>query len=246
MTDSPITLISGGNAGLGLATAKRLTKEHNHHVIIGSRNAEAGAEVAAELQAEGHSASTVQLDLESDASIAAAAKTIEEKFGRLDALINNAGVLLDTTDPPLPIRTLYTRTFSVNVFGTACLTEAVEPLLRKSSNPVIVFVSSRMGSLVLSTDSSTLWYKIDYTAYDASKAAVAMLAINWNRRLEDIGARVNVVCPGLVKTNLAGGVGAVQYGVEPYEGAKRVVELATLGKDGPTKTWSATDGDIPW
>lgn len=78
MSETTITLISGGNAGIGLTTAQRLAKEHNHHVIIGSRNAEAGAKVAAEIQAEGFAASSVQLDVTSDESIAAAAKFVEK------------------------------------------------------------------------------------------------------------------------------------------------------------------------
>lgn len=105
---STITLISGANQGIGLATATRLAKEYGHHVIIGSRNADAGAKVAASIQAEGHAASSVQLDLSSDNSIAAAAKAIEQRHGRLDVLINNAGVLLDRQDPrPEPPRALH-------------------------------------------------------------------------------------------------------------------------------------------
>jgi len=241
--DLTITLISGANGGLGLATATRLAKEHGHHVIVGSRNAEAGAKVAASLQDEGYKASSVQLDLNSDASILAATKSIEEQFGRLDVLINNAGILLDVV-PGLSTRELFTKTFSTNVIGTACLTESVLPLLRKSTLPRIVFVSSSMGSINLSLDDTTLWYNIDYKAYDASKAAMNLLAVNYDRILKNVGGRVNVVSPGLVATNL--GPGVKEYGVAPYIGAQRVVELATVDKNGPTGTFSSSDGVIPW
>lgn len=241
-SSATITLISGANSGVGLATAQRLAKEHGHHVIIGSRNAEAGAKIAAELQAEGHLASSIQLDLTSDTSVAAAAKFIEEKFGHLDVLINNAGILIDGREPNL--RELYNKTFGTNVIGTAALTEAVIPLLRKSTHPCIVFVSSRMGSVELSTDKTTLWHNIDYKVYDASKAALNVLAINYSQLLEDVGARVNVICPGLVATNLGPGV---ENGTTPYVGAQRVVDMATIGKDGPTATFSSSDiAKIPW
>lgn len=257
-TDSTttITLISGANGGLGLATAQRLAREHGHHVIIGSRNPEAGEQAAAALRAEGHLASSVALDLDSQATIDAAAAHIRERFGRLDVLVNNAGILLDQ---PLEdgrqrfadTRDLFERTLRTNVVGTACLTDAVAPLLRARREkegdgappPRVVFVSSSMGSATLSADPSVPWYSIDYTAYDASKAAVQVLALNWARRLADVGARVNVVCPGLVATNLGPGV---KGGVTPYVGAQRPVELATLGPDGPTATFSSAQGPVPW
>lgn len=241
--DLTITLVSGANGGIGLATATRLAKEHGHHVIVGSRNADAGAKVASELQAEGYAASSVQLDLDSDASIFAAAKSIELKFGRLDVLINNAGILIDHI-PGQTSRDMFTKTFSTNVIGTACLTEAMLHLLRKSTLPRIVFVSSRMGSLKVSTDATTPWYPMDYKAYDSSKAAISMLAINYNRILSDVGGRVNLACPGLVATNLSSFVKA--YGGPPYLGAQRIVELATMDKNGPTETFSDKDGEISW
>ena len=238
-----ITLISGANQGIGLATANRLAKEYGHHVIIGSRDANAGAKVAASLRAEGHAASNVQLDLSSDSSILVAAKIIEEKFGRLDVLINNAGILIDGKFPDQSPRDLFTQTFATNVIGTACLTEALLPLLRKSQLPRVILVSSRMGSLAQATIRDTPFFAIDYKAYDASKAALNMLALNYDRILEDVGARVNVACPGLVSTNLSK---YSQHGAPPDLGAQRIVELATLDKTGPTATFSDRDGKIAW
>jgi NAD(P)-dependent dehydrogenase (short-subunit alcohol dehydrogenase family) len=240
---STVTLISGANQGIGLATATRLAKDYGHHVIVGSRDANAGAKVAASLQAEGHAASSVQLDLSSESSIVAAAKTIEEKFGRLDVLINNAGILIDGKIPDQSPRDLFMQTFTTNVIGTACLTEALLPLLRKSTLPRVVFVSSRMGSLAQATIRDTPFFAIDYKAYDASKAAVNMLALNYARILEDVGACVNVACPGLVSTSLTH---HTPHGAPPHLGAQRIVELATLDKNGPTATFSDRDGEIAW
>jgi NAD(P)-dependent dehydrogenase (short-subunit alcohol dehydrogenase family) len=244
ITDKTIAFISGANQGIGAAAATRLAKEHNYHVIIGSRNIENGQKVANQLKSEGHSADSVQLDIQSDDSIAAAAAYLTETYGHLDVLVNNAGVLLDRGN--LPMRQLFDVTFSTNVTGQACLTKSLLPLLRKSAQrPRVIFVSSRMGSLVESLDSTRPWYQTDYQAYDASKAAVNILTANYSRILADKKARVNSVCPGLVATNLTS---YISYGTTPEIGAQRIVELATLtGVDSDvTGTFSDKNGSIPW
>ena len=117
------------------------------------------------------------------------------------------------------------------------------PLLQKSAAPRLVFVSSRMGSLSLAMDKSTRYYNIDYKAYDSSKAALNMLALNYARILEDNGALVNVACPGLVRTKL---INNHELGSSPEMGAERIVELATAAKGGPMATFSDRHGSIPW
>lgn len=244
VTDKTIAFISGANQGIGAAAATRLAKEHKYHVIIGSRNIENGHKVANQLKSEGFSADAVQLDIQSDDSIAAATTYLTETYGHLDVLVNNAGVLLDRSN--MPMRQLFDVTFSTNVTGTACLTKSLLPLLRQSAQrPRVIFVSSRMGSLVESLDSSRPWYQADYQAYDASKAAVNILTANYSRILADKEARVNAVCPGLVATNLTN---YIAYGTAPEVGAQRIVELATLtGVDSDvTGTFSDKDGSVPW
>ena len=242
-TNKTITLISGSNTGIGLAAAIQLAKDHGHHVIIGSRNESAGKDAAAAIIADGFAASAVKLDLSSDDSITAAVRTIEQDFGVLDVLINNAGILIDTLKDKPKTRELFSRSFDTNVTGAACLTEACVPLLRKSSVPRVIFVSSRMGSVSEATNKETMYYNVDYKSYDASKAALNMLAINYARILEDVGAMVNVACPGLVQTKLTG---FIQYGTTTDIGATRLVQLATAAKGGPTMTFSDKDGIIPW
>ncbi|KAH6651428.1 hypothetical protein BKA67DRAFT_637471 [Truncatella angustata] len=175
---STITLISGANQGLGIAIAKRLAKEHNHHVVIGSRNVDAGAKVAASLQAEGCTALS---------------------------------------------------TFNTNVFGTVCLTKALLPILKKSLSPRIVFVSSIMGSLAQAKVEGTPFYDIDYRAYDASKATLNMLALNYARILRPSHGLVNIACLGLVNTNLGPGI---TYG--------------DLLNDGPTITFLNIYREVAW
>lgn len=271
-----VALVTGANQGIGRAVATALAKQHNYHVIIASRGARSGTKVVDELRAAGHAASSVTLDLTSAESISAAAKAVEALLdgeladdGRkrgLDVLVNNAAVLLDAkwrqdggTGDPFD---LFRDTFLPNVVGAAALTERMIPLLRRAataatttgdeerrpspppSPPRIVFVSSSMGSIALTRDPSVPWYNIDYKAYDASKAALNVLALNYARILGDeFGAKVNVVCPGLVKTALTG---YIDGGSTPEEGAVRVVEMATIGADGPTATFSNRFGAVPW
>lgn len=248
-TKSTVALISGANTGIGLAVATQLAKDHGYHVIVGSRNMKAGEEVATALVADGYAASAVQLDLSSDVSIAAAISQLERDFGGLDVLINNAGVLLDRSsdDSELAIklstRELFDKTFSTNLVGAACLTEACLPLLRKSTVPRVVFVSSRMGSLGEAMNKSTPYYSTDYKAYDCSKSALNMLALNYARILEDEGAMVNVACPGLVKTKLTN---HHPWGTSTEVGAQRIVELAVASKGGSTAQFSDRNGSIPW
>ena len=178
-----IALVSGSNQGIGLAVATALSRDHGYHVIVGSRKEAAGKEAADSIKAKGGLASTVQLDMASDDSIKAAVAWIEKEFGVLDVLVNNAAIMIDyipgMTDESkdVPLRTIFSRTFETNVVGTACLTDACVPLLRKSELPRIVFVSSKMGSISEATNKDSFYYSYDYKAYDCSKAAVNMLAM---------------------------------------------------------------------
>lgn len=244
ITSCPLVLITGSNQGIGLATAQILASKHSYHVIVAARNLEAIEKVAAQIRDAGGEATALHLDLSSPTSIEAAVATIDRDFGYLDVLINNAGVQLDTKG----IKStwdLYTQTFFPNVFGTGVLTDALVPLLRKAKSgpPRIVFLSTIMGSLEVSTDKTLPWHNIDYKVYDSSKAALNMLMINYARILEDAGGKVNSVCPGLVKSNLTR---YIEYGTTAEVGAEHVVAMATVGEDGPTGTFSNTAGKIAW
>ncbi|KAF2711877.1 carbonyl reductase [Pleomassaria siparia CBS 279.74] len=238
---APLVLITGGNAGIGLATAKILAKEHSHQVIIGSRNKEAGEKAAAEV---GHGAISVQLDLDSPSSIDAAIATIEKNFGYLDILINNAGAFYDNI-PDVPRYELYLKAFKSNVIGPATLTDGLIPLLRKAKSgpPKVIFVSSIMGSIEKSRNPEVPWYNIEARGYKSSKAAVNMLMTDYDRILRDTGAKVNALCPGYVATKINDHNAA---GVSAEVGAKRTVELAIDGKDGVTGTYTNIEGTIPF
>ncbi|CAM1504924.1 Fc.00g025150.m01.CDS01 [Cosmosporella sp. VM-42] len=240
----PLALVTGATQGIGLAVAKILASKHSYRVLLDARDVKAGEKIVSELREARHEASVIQLDLSSQSSIEAAIATIERDYGYLDVLVNNAGILLDF-DASLSKWELYNRTFTINVIGTGVLTEGLVPLLlqTKVGPPRIVFVSSTMGSLEVSQDKSTPWYNIDYKAYDASKAAVNMLTINFSRVLESAGGKVNSVCPGYINTGLTRND---QRGETPEAGATRIVEMSTLGQDGPTGTFSSRLGPVRW
>ncbi|KAF7555170.1 hypothetical protein G7Z17_g2344 [Cylindrodendrum hubeiense] len=242
--NAPLALITGATQGIGRAVAQILASKHSYHAIIAARTPKDGEKVAADLREAGHQASTIQLDLTSAESIQDAIATIEKDFGYLDVLVNNAGICIDLF-PNLNAWDRFSRTVTTNVIGTATLTDGLIPLLRKAKAgpPRIVFVTSIMGSLEKSTDKTTPYYNLDCKAYDASKAAVNMLMLNYSRELDGDGGKVNSVCPGLVKTALNN---FSDYGHSPEIGAERIVEMATLDESGPTGTLSDRNGSLPW
>jgi len=242
--NTSLALVTGSTQGIGLAVAQALATKHNYHVLLGVRNIQAGEVIASDLRNKGHKADVVELDLTSPESITKAVEHIEKNYCYLDVLINNAAVLLDF-QKDLSTWELYQKTFTTNVIGTGTLTQSLVPLLRlaKAGPPRIVFLTSEMGSLTKATDKTTIYYNIDYRVYDASKAAVNMLMLNFARELDDVGGKVNSVCPGLVKTGLSG---FHEWGTSTEVGAQRILEVATnMDKNGPTRTISNRDGEIP-
>lgn len=255
MTTKQIVLITGANRGIGYGVARKLAREYpDYHVIIGSRDASQGREAVASLLAaaaeeeEGglsaSSLSSIEIDVTSDTSIAAAKTAVEQQYGRLDVLINNAGIALDTKEKDtLSLREIMQRTYDVNVVGAAVVTDAFIPLLEKSTNPRIVFVSSITGSLHNATPQSGVpYYRMPYLAYRSSKTALNMVMLHYNGWLHEKGFKVNAACPGHIGTNLNSfqGAGTLE------EGAVNIVRLAVLGKDGETGTFTSKEGEIPW
>ena len=230
------TLITGANQGLGFETARRLVAE-GHTVYLGSRDAERGRRAADQL---GGSARTVQLDVTDDASVAAAAKVVEDEGG-LDVLVNNAGIAAEWGDDNQVIGAadvtadLMRRTFETNVFGLVRVTHAFLPLLRRSAAPVIVNVSSGLASL-----SRIATNPYPGVAYPASKAAVNMITVQYAKALPEI--RINAVEPGFTATYLNRGKG--RQTVE--QGAEVIVRMATVAPDGPTGSYSDVDGPLTW
>jgi NAD(P)-dependent dehydrogenase (short-subunit alcohol dehydrogenase family) len=238
-----IVLITGANKGIGFETARQLGKLGDT-VLLGSRDAKRGKEAASALVAEGIRAEAVALDVTDTASIAKAVARVSETFGKLDVLINNAGVLLEgsgtvTSEVPLDV---WRKVYETNVFGVVAVTQAFLPLVRKSHAGRIVNVTSVLGSLTLHADPSSPIYAAKTPAYDTSKSALNQYTIHLAWELRDTPIKVNAGHPGWVKTDL-GGDGAPMNVVD---GAKTNVWLATLPADGPTGGYFHLQERLPW
>jgi NAD(P)-dependent dehydrogenase (short-subunit alcohol dehydrogenase family) len=243
--DRMVALITGANRGIGLETARQLA-EIGITVIVGARTLAAACHAAEILEGEGLSVFPVQLDVTNPEDRAAAARKIDEKYGKLDILINNAGVgadggmfaakTVETTEQELQ------RVFGTNLFSVVAVTRAFLPLLKKSSAGRIVNLSSILGSLTLQADPHGPLASFKTFAYDASKSALNAFTIHLAAELNDTGIKVNSAHPGWVKTE----IGTDQAPMEITDGARTSVQLALLGADGPTGRFIHLGEELPW
>jgi len=249
MQDNPVALVTGANKGIGLQIAKDLSA-CGFTVLVGSRNLENG-ELAA--KSVGNGARAVQLDVTDQVSIAAAAERIRDELGRLDVLVNNAGIShADTPGRSLeeivasgrlsvaPLDEVRT-VFETNVFGVIAVTQAMLPLLRAAPEARIVNVASSGGSLTLNSDPANP-HRSMFGTYSASKAAANAVTVAFAAELESAGIKVNAACPGFTATDLNyfRGTRTVE------QGAHEPVRLALIDANGPTGTFSNEDGPLPW
>ncbi|WP_018343718.1 SDR family NAD(P)-dependent oxidoreductase [Cytophaga aurantiaca] len=241
-------LVTGANKSIGFEVAKQLAQQ-GMYVYLGSRTLENGIEAVNKLKAEGiTNVEAIQLDVTNDASVKQARSAIGKKTTSLDILINNAGIYggypqaaLDATAEQFKVA------FDANVFGVARVTQAFIDLLKKSSEPRIINVSSSQGSITLHSDPSYKYYDYKGAVYLSSKAALNMYTVVLAYELKDTLFKVNAVCPGYTKTdfNEHRGPGTVE------EAGKRIVKYALIDKDGPTGKFFSEEnnpetGEIPW
>jgi NAD(P)-dependent dehydrogenase (short-subunit alcohol dehydrogenase family) len=251
MQHKRIALVTGANQGVGLQVAKELVA-NGVTVLVGSRNFEHGGAAAKEI---GPGAIALQLDVTDRVSIATAAERIRKEFGRLDLLVNNAGIS-NTRKGSLSLREYRKITlpsnasldeiravWETNVFGALAVYQAMLPLLRESSAARIVNVSSGVGSLTTNADPSHLYHASYGPVYPASKAALNAITLAMMIELESTGIKINLVSPGFTKTNLNGYAGTESV----EDGSREVVRVALLGPDGPTGTFTRWENaTIPW
>lgn len=232
------TVITGANKGLGFETARQLVAA-GHTVYVGARDVERGRRAAELLGAR-----LLVIDVTDDASVAAAAKSVE-RDGGLDVLINNAGVEGRNADNTVIGAQDLTaeemrRTFDTNVFGVVAVTHAFLPLLRRSAAPVVVNVSSGLGSLTRLTEEGTPTHAYPGVAYPASKTAVNTLTVQYAKAFPFM--RINAVEPGYTKTDLNGNTGIQTT----EQGAEIIVRMASVRPDGPTGGYFDMQGPLPW
>jgi NAD(P)-dependent dehydrogenase (short-subunit alcohol dehydrogenase family) len=241
-----VALITGGNRGLGHATARTLARA-GFLVLLGARDSRQGERAAAALRAEGLEAEAVALDVTSAASVAAAAEQVRREHGRLDVLVNNAGILPEATagDGARPVSArLFEQTLATNVVGAVRVVEAFLPLLDAAGGR-IVNVSSTMGSLSDQTDPSSPYHGVLVPAYQASKAALNSVTIGLAKALGDTGIKVNAVCPGYVQTDLTP-ANRDQAPLTADEASHAVAAMALIGDDGPSGGFVDRSGTVAW
>jgi len=228
------TLITGANKGLGFETARRLVAL-GHTVYLGARDAALGTAAA-----ESIGARFVQIDVTDDASVAAAAAAVLDRSGHLDVLVNNAGIAGSALEPGAVTADAVREVYDVNVFGLVRVTHAMLPLLQKSESPVVVNVSSGLGSFGRVNDPDHIESTFATIAYGSSKAAVTALTVQYAKALP--GIKFNAADPGYTATDFNGNSGPQTV----TEGTDAIVELATIGADGPTGTFVERAGVMPW
>ena len=231
-------LITGANKGLGFETARQLIAG-GHTVYLGCRNPERGQAAAQHLGAR-----LVQLDVADDESVSAAAQLIDE-MGGLDVLVNNAGVEgrgenNAIIDAAAVTADMMREVFDTNVFGVVRVTHAFLPLLQRSPAPVVVNVSSSLGSLSLAKSPESFTYFYPGVAYPASKSAVNMITVQFAKQFPSM--RINAVEPGYTDTDLNGHTGTQTV----EEGARIIVAMAQTAPDGPTGGYFSAHGPVSW
>ncbi len=238
-----IALVTGANRGIGLETARQLAQQ-GYQVLMGARDLERGQAAAAGLREGGLEVEAIRLDVGSEADHRAAAELIEARYGRLDVLVNNAGVLMKGDGLPGKVTMEALRgSFEINLFSVVALTQTLLPLIRKSPAGRIVNLSSILGSLsVLSSPDSGVGDAFKVLGYNASKTALNMFTVLLADELRDTPIKVNSAHPGWVKTEM-GGEAAL---LDVEAGARTSVRLATLAEDGPTGGFFHLEDRLPW
>lgn len=242
-----IALVTGANRGIGLAAARRLAREGGH-VIVAARRTAAGEEAATRLSREGYSVSNLTMDVADPASVRRAAAEVSERFGHLDVLVNNAGILPEATNagPKEALDlAMFEQTYATNVLGSVAVIEAFLPMIRRSPAGRIVNVSSTVGSLAHQTDPNSPWHSMVSPAYQSSKAALNAITIVLSKALADTPIKVTSVCPGWTQTDLAPG-NKEQAPVTPEEAAEVVAKAAALSGAGATGTFIDANGPVSW
>ncbi|MGM9380778.1 SDR family oxidoreductase [Streptomyces antibioticus] len=241
MSEKTIALVTGANKGIGYEIAAGLGAR-GWSVGVGARDEQRRKDAVAKLRAAGADAFGVPLDVTDAGSVAAAVQLVEERAGRLDVLVNNAGVADGRPEEPTTIDLeTVRRLLETNVLGVIRVTNAMLPLLHRSAHPRIVNQSSHVGSLTLQTTPGVDLGGIS-GAYAPTKTYLNALTVQYAKELSGTNVLINNACPGYVATDLNGFSGTQT----PEQGAAIAIRLATLPDDGPTGRLFDDSGVVPW
>ncbi|BCJ47973.1 dehydrogenase [Actinoplanes ianthinogenes] len=244
MSNQKTALVTGANKGLGYEIAAGLGSR-GYRVVVGSRDRARGDAAVKLLDAAGVDAFAVALDVTSDRSVTDAVGLIESRGGRLDVLVNNAGISGETgpgwVQDPTTLNLDVVRTVvETNVYGAIRVTNAMLPLLRRSASPRIVNISSSVGSVNWQADPDVEVGPI-MAVYSPTKSYLNAITVQYARQFAGTGILINAACPGLVATDFTG-----FRGRPAREAAATAIRLATLPDGGPTGSFFNDDGVIPW
>lgn len=237
-----IALVTGANRGIGYEIARQLGKA-GLIVLLGVRNRDRGSEARQQLTGGGLNAQVVTLDVTDPATIHSAVGQIKDQFGRLDVLVNNAGIMIDAQICIMDLGIgLLENTLETNAFGPLLLCQAFIPMMREQRYGRIVNMSSTLGSLtdIMHPDSS--YQTVGSPAYRLSKTLLNGVTVMLAKELQGTNILVNSVCPGWVRTDMGGD----RAPLTPKEAAATPVWLATLPDDGPTGGFFRDHQPIPW
>ncbi|MEU1272239.1 SDR family oxidoreductase [Streptomyces sp. NPDC005799] len=241
MSEQTIALVTGANKGIGYEIAAGLGAL-GWLLGVGARDEERRESAVAKLRAAGVDAFGVPLDVTDDASVAQAAKLVEDRAGRLDVLVNNAGITGGMEQLPTTVDVATVRTaVETNVLGVIRVTNAMLPLLRRSRAPRIVNMSSSVGSLTRQSTPGTEVGPIA-VAYAPSKTFLNAVTVQYAKELSDTDILINAACPGYCATDLNGFRGVRT----PQQGAAVAIRLATLPDGGPSGGFFEDEGEVPW
>jgi len=235
-------LVTGANKSIGYETARQLGRL-GLRVWLGSRDAERGTAAAARLGAEGLDVRALTIDVTSEDSVRAAVTRVEHEDGKLDILINNAGIaglqpILPSEQPLEDIKTIY----ETNVFAPIRVAQAFLPLLKAGRDASIVMVSSGLGSLGWLSDPDNQFYGINILGYNSSKTALNAVTVSLAKEFAGYGISVNAADPGYTATDFNGHTG--YRTVE--EAAAGIVWLATQDSGGTTGRFYFEQNVVPW
>ncbi|KAF2113384.1 hypothetical protein BDV96DRAFT_496435 [Lophiotrema nucula] len=272
MASKGIVLITGANTGIGYQTVKALaSSSKTYTVLLGTRSLEKGKDAIEQLKSEVPDTKSeivpIQIDIMDDASIEKCHKEVESKYGRVDALINNAGAAHDPLMQQIPgpkgVRAAWQTSYDVNVTSTQVFTLAFIPLLLKSSNPRLLFVTSGLSSLttcaggretamLTSQHPPAGWPKPPAPSaltYRSSKTALNMLMLDWHRILHNDGVKVWAISPGFLATGL-GGIGKEKLksmgAGDASVGGTFITKVVEGERDADTGKVIRSDGVQPW
>lgn len=242
----------GANSGIGFAIAKELAAAPEpFHIILAGRTLDKVNSAIADIKAAGHhetELTPLHLDVTNNDSIEKAAFTVKDKFGRLDVLINNAGIAPEGPD----LESMFNSTFTTNVTGPVLVSSAFRSLLLASSAPYSIYIGSSVSSLTMITDPGSSYHvtTAGSNAYRASKAALNMIAMHEQIEVADTSMKVRILCPGFVVSNLRGTSEEARtaggYAGDPGSSARLVLSVLRGERDGDASGLITANGVASW